>query len=148
MGGRVLTMDDVLQFYARHICASGTHEGGEDASPRVPQPRLTKMWTHLERQSGRGGWEVGLRGPRKTQLEAGVDIQVERGHRGCLQRQLCLRPAVSRQASPAGVSGEEAADKRIPKFVRLLPDKVARICAYETFLGGALPRSSTSSSAL
>ena len=30
MGARVLTMDDVLQFYAGHICASGTHEGGED----------------------------------------------------------------------------------------------------------------------
>ncbi len=30
-------------------------------------PRLTRMWTHLERQSGAGG--VGLRGPGETQLE-------------------------------------------------------------------------------
>ncbi len=31
------------------------------------KPRLTKMWTHLERQSGAGG--VGLRGPGESQLE-------------------------------------------------------------------------------
>lgn len=30
-------------------------------------PRLTRLWTHLERQSGSGG--VGLRGPGETQLE-------------------------------------------------------------------------------
>ena len=31
------------------------------------KPRLTRMWTHLERQSGAGG--VGLRGPGESQLE-------------------------------------------------------------------------------
>ena len=39
------------------------HKGGEAISPRVPQPRFTKMWTQLERQSGSRG--VGLRGLRK-----------------------------------------------------------------------------------
>ena len=40
-------------------CAQALHE--------YRKPRLTKMWTHLERQSGAGG--VGLRGPGESQLE-------------------------------------------------------------------------------
>ena len=34
----------------------------------------------------------------------------------------------------------------MPKFVRLLPDEVTRLCAHETFLGGMPPSSSMSSS--
>jgi hypothetical protein len=41
--------------------------------------------------------------------------------------------------------GEEAANGRMPKFIRLLPDEVARMCAHEAFLGGVPPRLSTSS---
>lgn len=57
----------ILDVFARR---AQTHEGRlqvELAQLEYRLPRLTRMWTHLSRQSGGG---VGLRGPGETQLEA------------------------------------------------------------------------------
>mmetsp|Transcript_6640 Transcript_6640/g.11856 ORF Transcript_6640/g.11856 Transcript_6640/m.11856 type:complete len:566 (-) Transcript_6640:1016-2713(-) len=57
----------ILDIFAQH---AQTREGKLQVQLALYQyrlPRLTKMWTHLERQSGMGG--VGLRGPGETQLE-------------------------------------------------------------------------------
>ncbi len=58
----------ILDVFARR---AQTHEGRlqvELAQLEYRLPRLTRMWTHLSRQTGGGG--VGLRGPGETQLEA------------------------------------------------------------------------------
>lgn len=63
----------ILDIFAQH---AQTREGQLQVELALYQyrlPRLTRMWTHLERQSGFGG--VGLRGPGETQLE--VDRSVE-----------------------------------------------------------------------
>ena len=57
----------ILDIFAQH---AKTREGKlqvDLALHEFRKPRLTKMWTHLERQSGAGG--VGLRGPGESQLE-------------------------------------------------------------------------------
>eukprot|EP00527_Entomoneis_sp_CCMP2396_P001636 CAMPEP_0198147416 /NCGR_PEP_ID=MMETSP1443-20131203/35527_1 /TAXON_ID=186043 /ORGANISM="Entomoneis sp., Strain CCMP2396" /LENGTH=649 /DNA_ID=CAMNT_0043811745 /DNA_START=22 /DNA_END=1968 /DNA_ORIENTATION=- len=57
----------ILDIFAMH---AKTREGKlqvDLALHEYRKPRLTKMWTHLERQSGAGG--VGLRGPGESQLE-------------------------------------------------------------------------------
>ena len=56
-----------MDIFAQH---AKTREGKlqvELALNIYRKPRLTRMWTHLERQSGAGG--VGLRGPGESQLE-------------------------------------------------------------------------------
>jgi GTPase len=58
----------ILDIFAQH---AATREGQLQVELALYQyrlPRLTRMWTHLERQSGSGG--VGLRGPGETQLES------------------------------------------------------------------------------
>jgi GTP-binding protein HflX len=57
----------ILDVFARR---ARTHEGRlqvELAQLEYRMPRLTRMWTHLSRQSAGG---VGLRGPGETQLES------------------------------------------------------------------------------
>lgn len=57
----------ILDIFAQH---AKTREGKLQVDLALHvyrKPRLTKMWTHLERQSGAGG--VGLRGPGEAQLE-------------------------------------------------------------------------------
>jgi GTP-binding protein HflX len=57
----------ILDIFAQH---AKTREGKlqvDLALHEYRKPRLTRMWTHLERQSGAGG--VGLRGPGEAQLE-------------------------------------------------------------------------------
>ena len=57
----------ILDIFAQH---AKTREGKlqvDLALHEFRKPRLTRMWTHLERQSGAGG--VGLRGPGESQLE-------------------------------------------------------------------------------
>lgn len=64
----------ILDIFAQH---ARTREGKlqvDLALHEYRKPRLTRMWTHLERQSGSGG--VGLRGPGETQLE--VDKRILR----------------------------------------------------------------------
>jgi GTP-binding protein HflX len=56
----------ILDIFAQH---AKTREGKlqvDLALHEYRKPRLTKMWTHLERQSGAGG--VGLRGPGESQV--------------------------------------------------------------------------------
>ncbi|KAJ8901909.1 hypothetical protein NDN08_004113 [Rhodosorus marinus] len=58
----------ILDIFAQH---ARTREGQLQVELALYQyrlPRLTRLWTHLERQSGQGG--VGLRGPGETQLES------------------------------------------------------------------------------
>jgi GTP-binding protein HflX len=58
----------ILDIFAQH---AKTREGKLQVELALNQyrlPRLTRMWTHLERQSGAGG--VGLRGPGETQIES------------------------------------------------------------------------------
>merc|ERR1712232_1464135 len=57
----------ILDVFAQH---AKTREGKlqvDLALHAYRKPRLTRMWTHLERQSGAGG--VGLRGMGESQLE-------------------------------------------------------------------------------
>lgn len=57
----------ILDIFAQH---AKTREGKLQVDLALHifrKPRLTRMWTHLERQSGAGG--VGLRGPGESQLE-------------------------------------------------------------------------------
>jgi GTP-binding protein HflX len=57
----------ILDIFAQH---AKTREGKlqvDLALHEYRKPRLTRLWTHLERQSGAGG--VGLRGPGEAQLE-------------------------------------------------------------------------------
>lgn len=69
-GGEIKVIDRtalILDIFAQH---AKTREGKlqvDLALHEYRKPRLTRMWTHLERQSGSGG--VGLRGPGETQLE-------------------------------------------------------------------------------
>jgi len=58
----------ILDIFAQH---AKTKEGKlqvDLALHEYRKPRLTKLWTHLERQAGSGGY-VGLRGPGESQLE-------------------------------------------------------------------------------
>ncbi len=57
----------ILDIFAMRAQTAAAKAQVELAQHRYMLPRLHRMWTHLERQSGRGG--VGLRGPGETQLE-------------------------------------------------------------------------------
>lgn len=74
----------ILDIFAQH---ARTREGKlqvDLALHEYRKPRLTKMWTHLERQSGAGG--VGLRGPGESQLE--IDKRLVRDRIITLQRKI------------------------------------------------------------
>jgi GTPase len=58
----------ILDIFAQHAASREGQLQVELALYQYRLPRLTRMWTHLERQSGAGG--VGLRGPGETQLES------------------------------------------------------------------------------
>uniref|UniRef100_A0A7S1XFB6 Hflx-type G domain-containing protein n=1 Tax=Compsopogon caeruleus TaxID=31354 RepID=A0A7S1XFB6_9RHOD len=57
----------ILDIFSQHAASREGRLQTELALYRYRLPRLTRMWTHLERQSG--GVGVGLRGPGETQLE-------------------------------------------------------------------------------
>lgn len=57
----------ILDIFAQHARTAEGKLQVELALYQYRLPRLTRLWTHLERQSGSGG--VGLRGPGETQLE-------------------------------------------------------------------------------
>ncbi len=57
----------ILDIFAMRAQTANAKTQVELAQNRYMLPRLQRMWTHLERQSGKGG--VGLRGPGETQLE-------------------------------------------------------------------------------
>ncbi|GMH66317.1 hypothetical protein TrLO_g3242 [Triparma laevis f. longispina] len=74
----------ILDIFAQH---AKTREGQlqvELALQTYRAPRLTKLWSHLERQSGSGG--VGLRGPGEKQIE--VDKRLMRDKIHSLKKQI------------------------------------------------------------
>jgi GTP-binding protein HflX len=76
----------ILDVFARR---AQTHEGRlqvELAQLQYRLPRLTRMWTHLSRQTVRGAAGVGLRGPGETQLE--VDRRESRTRITQIKREL------------------------------------------------------------
>lgn len=76
----------ILDIFAKR---ARTHEGRlqvELAQLEYRLPRLTRMWTHLSRQTGTGGGGVGVRGPGETQLE--IDRRASRARINHLKREL------------------------------------------------------------
>jgi GTP-binding protein HflX len=74
-GCRILDRTNlILDIFARHARTSHARTQVELAQYQYLLPRLTGLWTHLERQ--RGG--IGLRGPGETELETDRRIIRER----------------------------------------------------------------------
>ena len=66
LGCRILDRTTlILDIFARHARTSTARTQVELAQLQYMLPRLTRLWTHLERQ--RGG--IGMRGPGETQIE-------------------------------------------------------------------------------
>jgi len=59
----------ILDIFAMRAQSSNAKTQVELAQNKYMLPRLTRLWTHLERQGGGSGGGVGLRGPGETQLE-------------------------------------------------------------------------------
>ena len=82
----------ILDIFAQHANTSEGMLQVELAQYEYYLPRLTRAWTHLERQAGGGGGRsgsvggVGLRGPGETQLE--VDRRVIRKRIAHLKQEL------------------------------------------------------------
>ncbi|MBN1303202.1 MAG: GTPase HflX [Anaerolineales bacterium] len=82
----------ILDIFAQHANTSEGMLQVELAQYEYYLPRLTRAWTHLERQAGGGGGRsgsvggVGLRGPGETQLE--VDRRVIRKRISHLKQEL------------------------------------------------------------
>ena len=73
----------ILDIFAMRAQTSNAKTQVELAQYRYMLPRLTRLWTHLERQgggsgSGGGKGSVGLRGPGETQLEMDRRIILQR----------------------------------------------------------------------
>lgn len=66
----------ILDIFAQHAKSREGKLQVELALYEYRKPRLTRMWTHLGRQSGAGG--VGLRGPGESQLEIDKRLLSER----------------------------------------------------------------------
>ena len=102
LGGNIRVLDRtalILDIFAQHARTNDGKLQVELAQYEYYLPRLTRAWTHLERQAGGGGGRsgsvggVGLRGPGETQLEvdrrkirqriATLKVQIEkfRSHR-------------------------------------------------------------------
>lgn len=79
----------ILDIFAQHARTKEGFLQVELAMQTYRLPRLTKLWTHLERQSassGGGNGGVGLRGPGERQLE--VDRRLLRGRIIGLKKQI------------------------------------------------------------
>lgn len=74
----------ILDIFAQHAKTAEGQLQVELALHTYRAPRLTKLWTHLERQSGAGG--VGLRGPGERQLE--IDKRLLRDKINGLKKQI------------------------------------------------------------
>jgi GTPase len=82
-GCRILDRTNlILDIFARHARTSHARTQVELAQYKYLLPRLTGMWTHLERQ--RGG--IGLRGPGETEIE--TDRRIIRDKISLLKTQL------------------------------------------------------------
>lgn len=81
----------ILDIFAMRAQTSNAKTQVELAQYRYMLPRLTRLWTHLERQgggsgSGGGKGSVGLRGPGETQLE--MDRRIILGRMSLLKQRL------------------------------------------------------------
>ena len=74
----------ILDIFAQHAKTKEGQLQVELALHTYRAPRLTKLWSHLERQSGAGG--VGLRGPGERQLE--IDKRLLRDKINGLKKQI------------------------------------------------------------
>ena len=82
----------ILDIFAMRAQTSNAKTQVELAQYKYMLPRLTRLWTHLERQgggsgSGKGG-SVGLRGPGETQLE--MDRRIILNRMSLLKERLAL----------------------------------------------------------
>jgi len=83
LGCRILDRTNlILDIFARRARTSHARTQVELAQYQYLLPRLTRMWTHLERQ--RGG--IGLRGPGETEIE--TDRRIIRDKIALLKEQL------------------------------------------------------------
>lgn len=83
LGCRVLDRTNlILDIFARRARTSHARTQVELAQYQYLLPRLTRMWTHLERQ--RGG--IGLRGPGETEIE--TDRRIIKDRISALKEQL------------------------------------------------------------
>lgn len=80
----------ILDIFAMRAQTAHAKTQVELAQYKYMLPRLTRLWTHLERQSGGSGGgkggSVGLRGPGETQLE--MDKRIILGRMSLLKQQL------------------------------------------------------------
>lgn len=80
----------ILDIFAMRAQTANAKTQVELAQYKYMLPRLTRLWTHLERQSGSSGGgkggSVGLRGPGETQLE--MDKRIILGRMALLKEQL------------------------------------------------------------
>lgn len=78
----------ILDIFAMRAQTASAKTQVELAQYQYMLPRLTRLWTHLERQSGGSGkgGSVGLRGPGETQLE--MDKRIIGQRISLLKRQL------------------------------------------------------------
>lgn len=80
----------ILDIFAMRAQTSHAKTQVELAQYQYMLPRLTRLWTHLERQGGGGGGarggSVGLRGPGETQLE--MDRRIILNRMSLLKEQL------------------------------------------------------------
>ena len=81
----------ILDIFAMRAQTANAKTQVELAQYRYMLPRLTRLWTHLERQgggsgSGGGKGSVGLRGPGETQLE--MDRRIILGRMSLLKQRL------------------------------------------------------------
>ena len=81
----------ILDIFAMRAQTASAKTQVELAQYRYMLPRLTRLWTHLERQgggsgSGGGKGSVGLRGPGETQLE--MDRRIILGRMALLKQRL------------------------------------------------------------
>ncbi|WP_321519936.1 GTPase HflX [uncultured Bacteroides sp.] len=79
----------ILDIFAMRAQTANAKTQVELAQYKYMLPRLTRLWTHLERQSGGSGGKggsVGLRGPGETQLE--MDKRIILNRMSLLKQQL------------------------------------------------------------
>jgi len=80
----------ILDIFAMRAQTANAKTQVELAQYKYMLPRLTRLWTHLERQSGSSGGSkggsVGLRGPGETQLE--MDKRIILNRMSLLKQQL------------------------------------------------------------
>jgi GTP-binding protein HflX len=92
LGCRILDRTNlILDIFARRARTSYARTQVELAQYQYLLPRLTRMWTHLERQ--RGG--IGMRGPGETEIE--TDRRIIRDKISLLNEQLNMQMSMQRK---------------------------------------------------